>query len=40
VDLWPTQPDGQGASLSRIDPNLYGNDPNNWTYADPPTPGG
>ena len=40
VDLWPTQPDGGGASLSRITMSLYGNDPNNWTPADPPTPGG
>ncbi len=30
VDLWPTEADGGGSSLDRIDPNLYGNDPNNW----------
>lgn len=38
VDLWPTEPDGAGASLSRIAVELYGNDPNNWT-AQPPSPG-
>jgi hypothetical protein len=38
VDLWPTEPDGNGLSLTRIDPNLYGNDPNNW-LADSPSPG-
>ncbi|MBN1391858.1 MAG: lamin tail domain-containing protein, partial [Sedimentisphaerales bacterium] len=38
VDLWPTGADGAGNSLTRIDPNLYGNDPNNWTAATP-TPG-
>jgi len=38
VDLWPTEPDGWGASLSRIDETLYGNDPNNWTEA-LPSPG-
>jgi len=27
VDPWPTQADGQGSSLSRIDPAAYGNDP-------------
>jgi hypothetical protein len=37
VDLWPTEPDGDGNSLTRIDPNLYGNDPNNWD-ANTPTP--
>jgi hypothetical protein len=35
VDLWPTEADGGGDSLSRINPNLYGNDPNNWTAASP-----
>ena len=39
VDLWPAGPDGGGASLHRISDELYGNDPNNWTAADPPTPG-
>ncbi|MHC4497788.1 MAG: lamin tail domain-containing protein [Planctomycetota bacterium] len=38
VDLWPTEPDGGGASLARIDPSLYGNDPNNWD-ANAPSPG-
>jgi hypothetical protein len=38
VDLWPTEPDGNGLSLTRIDPNLYANDPNNW-LADSPSPG-
>jgi len=37
-DPWPTEPDGNGLSLTRIDPNLYGNDPNNW-QADSPSPG-
>jgi hypothetical protein len=40
ADLWPTEPDGGGASLHRISDELYGNDPNNWTAANPPTPGG
>jgi hypothetical protein len=38
VDLWPTQADGAGKSLTRISTTLYGNDPNNWTAATP-TPG-
>ena len=38
VDLWPTAADGQGKSLTRKYPNLYGNDPNNWQAATP-TPG-
>jgi len=37
IDLWPTEADGDGNSLTRIDPNLYGNDPNNWD-ANTPTP--
>jgi len=36
---WPLEPDGGGASLSRVVANQYGNDPNNWTSADTPTPG-
>ncbi|MCX5636840.1 MAG: lamin tail domain-containing protein, partial [Planctomycetota bacterium] len=36
---WPTEPDGSGASLRRLVTNHYGNDPNNWTFANPPTPG-
>ncbi|MBN2269737.1 MAG: lamin tail domain-containing protein [Sedimentisphaerales bacterium] len=39
IDLWPTQADGTGMSLTLITPNLYGNDPNNWT-AESPSPGG
>jgi hypothetical protein len=39
VDLWPTGPDGGGASLSRVTAELYGNDPNNWAASYPPTPG-
>ncbi len=38
IDLWPTEADGDGSSLTRIDPNLYGNDPNNWG-ANIPSPG-
>ena len=38
IDLWPTEPDGAGKSLTRTTPHLYGNDPNNWTAA-PPSPG-
>ncbi|MBN2139043.1 MAG: lamin tail domain-containing protein [Sedimentisphaerales bacterium] len=39
IDQWPTEPDGGGASLSRIWLDLYANDPNNWAASDPPTPG-
>jgi hypothetical protein len=35
VDLWPTQADGAGKSLTRISTTLYGNDPNNWQAATP-----
>jgi hypothetical protein len=38
VDLWPTEADGAGKSLTRISTTLYGNDPNNW-QAVTPTPG-
>jgi hypothetical protein len=38
VDLWPTQADGLGKSLTRTSTTQYGNDPNNWTAATP-TPG-
>ena len=38
VDLWPTGADGSGNSLTRTNPSLYGNDPNNW-QALTPTPG-
>jgi len=37
-DPWPTEANGQGASLSRTDPVVYGNDPGNW-HAAVPTPG-
>jgi len=39
IDPWPAQADGQGSSLSRIDPAAYGNDPTNWR-ASTPSPGG
>jgi hypothetical protein len=35
---WPAGPDGAGPSLTRIDPDLYGNDPINWD-ANTPSPG-
>lgn len=35
IDLWPTEADGDGNSLTRIDPNLYGNDVVNWDANDP-----
>ena len=38
VDLWPTEPDGVGLSLTRQVPADYGNDPDNWT-AGAPSPG-
>jgi hypothetical protein len=38
ADPWPAEADGQGRSLSRIDPHAYGNDPENW-HATPPSPG-
>ncbi len=38
VDLWPTEPDAGGKSLTRTTPANYGNDPNNWTAA-MPSPG-
>jgi hypothetical protein len=37
-DLWPTQADGQGKSLTRTSTTQYGNDPNNWSAA-MPSPG-
>ena len=30
IDLWPSEPDGTGMSLGRIDLQSYGNDPANW----------
>ncbi len=38
VDLWPSAPDGGWVSLSRISPQSYGNDPDNWTGS-APSPG-
>jgi hypothetical protein len=38
VDLWPAEADGLGKSLSRKDPNGYGNDVANWKAA-APSPG-
>jgi hypothetical protein len=38
VDLWPTEPDGAGESLTRKVPTDYGNDPDNW-IASAPSPG-
>jgi len=38
VDRWPTEADGGGKSLARIDPDLYGNDVANWKAA-APSPG-
>jgi hypothetical protein len=35
---WPVAADGGGASLQRIAPSLYGNEPLNWK-AEPPTAG-
>ncbi|MHC4546475.1 MAG: hypothetical protein ACYSYL_18510 [Planctomycetota bacterium] len=35
VDYWPIEADGLGKSLSRKDPNDYGNDVANWQAADP-----
>jgi hypothetical protein len=35
IDPWPTQADGQGASLTRRVPGAYGNDPANWQAANP-----
>ena len=33
VDLWPTEPDGDGMALTRKVPTDYGNDPDNWLAA-------
>lgn len=35
---WPRSADGAGASLQRVYPHIYGDDPANW-LAIPPTPG-
>jgi hypothetical protein len=34
-DPWPIGPDGYGMSLTRVIPADYGNDPVNWTAANP-----
>jgi hypothetical protein len=38
-DPWPAEADGSGKSLTRLDPDLYGNDVANWG-ANGPSPGG
>ncbi len=38
VDHWPTEPDGDGESLTRRHSSDYGNDPDNW-IASAPSPG-
>jgi hypothetical protein len=38
LDPWPVEADGQGSSLTRLAPDRYGNDPNNWQAA-LPSPG-
>jgi hypothetical protein len=38
IDLWPREPDSGWVSLSRISPQSYGNDPDNWA-ASAPSPG-
>ena len=35
VDLWPSQADGEGYSLTREELCDYGNDPDNWLAASP-----
>jgi len=35
VDLWPSQADGDGKSLTRRLSSNYGNDPDNWTTSTP-----
>jgi hypothetical protein len=35
TDPWPPLADGQGSSLTRLDPTAYGNDPVNWQAASP-----
>ena len=35
VDPWSVKAHGQGSSLTRISPDRYGNDPNNWQAAFP-----
>jgi hypothetical protein len=38
LDLWPTEPDGNGESLTRNVSSDYGNDPDNWKPS-LPSPG-
>jgi hypothetical protein len=38
VDTWPVEAGGQGKSLTRVNPQTYGNDPVNWR-ASVPSPG-
>ena len=38
IDHWPTAPNDDLVSLSRVSPQNYGNDPDNWT-ASAPSPG-
>ena len=38
TDPWPDTADGTGYSLTKVDYNLYGNDPNAWR-AWAPSPG-
>ena len=38
VDPWPAEANGTGKSLGRINPQTYGNDPENWRAA-APSPG-
>ncbi|MCF7668514.1 MAG: hypothetical protein K9N48_01930, partial [Verrucomicrobia bacterium] len=35
---WPAEPDGNGPALSKLNPEVFGNDPTNWG-AVTPTPG-
>jgi len=35
IDPWPIEAAGQGASLQRIDVDVYGNDPANWQTGSP-----
>jgi len=35
IDLWPSQADGEGYSLTRKELCDYGNDPDNWLAASP-----
>jgi hypothetical protein len=35
IDHWPTAPDKGWVSLSRVSPQYYGNDPDNWAALSP-----